>query len=254
MSRAGRTLQARWAALSRHVRVLGPEGRRPTVLMFHGCGGLGAHFDHYAGAATAQGVRVVVVDSFAPRGWSDRFAKTLVCTGAIFRGAERAGDVLAAAHGAIAELEADPAGLILAGWSHGAWSIMDLMTMPLERSGEAGLADPSPAPLGGVRGLFLAYPYGGLTALSRSRDWVRRPRTLAVLGEKDRVTHPRDAQRIYDRISAAGGALEVWRAPGRHAFDEPATELSWLRFKAELLAEAVERFGRFVGETLSARP
>ena len=252
MSRAGRTLAARWAALRPHVRVLGPEGRRPTVLMFHGCGGLGAHLDHYAEAATVQGVRVVVVDSFAPRGWSDRFAKTLVCTGTIFRGAERAGDVLASAHGAIAELEADPGGLMLAGWSHGAWSIMDLMTMPLERPGEAGLTDPSPAPLEGVRSLFLAYPFGGLTALSRDRDWVRRPRTLAVLGEKDRVTHPRDAQRIYDRIAAGGCALEVWRAPGRHAFDESATEMSWLRYRPDLLAEAVERFGRFVGETLAS--
>ena len=69
--------------------------------MFHGCGGLGPHLDEYASAATVQGARVVVVDSFAPRGWTDRYAKTLVCTGAIFRGAERAGDVLAAAHGAL---------------------------------------------------------------------------------------------------------------------------------------------------------
>ena len=221
------------------------------VLMFHGCGGLGVHLDHYASAATAQGIRVAIVDSFAPRGWSDRFAKTLVCTGAIFRGAERAGDVLAAAHGVTAELGADPSALVLAGWSHGAWSIMDLMTMPLEQPGEAGLTDPSPSPLQGVRGLFLAYPYGGLTALSRERDWVRRPRTLAVLGEKDRVTHPRDAQRIYNRMAAGGCELEVWRAPARHAFDEAGTELSWLRLDHQLAAESIERFGRFLGETLA---
>ena len=220
------------------------------VLMFHGCGGLGVHLDHYASAATAQGIRVAIVDSFAPRGWSDRFAKTLVCTGAIFRGAERAGDVLAAAHGATAELEADPGALVLAGWSHGAWSIMDLMTMPLEQPGEAGLMDPSPSPLQGIRGLFLAYPYGGLTALSRERDWVRRPRTLAILGEKDRVTHPRDARRIYDRLAKAGCELEVWRAPARHAFDEAGTELSWLRLDRQLAAESIARFGRFLGETL----
>ena len=221
------------------------------VLMFHGCGGLGVHLDHYASAATAQGVRVAIVDSFAPRGWSDRFAKTLVCTGTIFRGAERAGDVLAATHGAVAELDADPDALMLAGWSHGGWSIMDLMTMPLQQPGEAGLIDPSPATLQGVRGLFLAYPYGGLTALSRERDWVRRPRTLAVLAEKDRVTHPRDAQRIYDRMAAAGCELEVWRALGRHAFDEAGTEMSWLRLDRALAAESVERFGRFLEETLA---
>ena len=234
------------------MRVVGPEGRRPTVLMFHGCGGLGVHLDLYAAAATGQGVRVAIVDSFAPRGWSNRFAKTFVCTGAVFRGAERAGDVLASAHGAVAELGADPHALVLAGWSHGAWSIMDLMTMPLERAGEAGLVDPSPAPLRGVKGLFLAYPYGGVAALSRRRDWVRRPRALAVLGEKDRVTHPRDAQRIYDRMTAGGCELEVWRMPGRHAFDEAGTELSWLRHDRDLTAEAVRRFGAFLGETLGA--
>jgi len=220
------------------------------VLMFHGCGGLGVHLDIYAAAATARGFRVAIVDSYAPRGWSKRFGKTFVCTGAVFRGAERAGDVLASVHGAITELDADPSALVLAGWSHGGWAIMDLMTMPLEASGEAGLVDPSHGPLEGVKGLFLAYPYGGLTALSRDRDWVRRPRTLAILGEKDRVTHPRDAQLIYDRVAASGCELEIWRAPARHAFDEAATELSWMRLDRALADEAVERFGRFVGETL----
>lgn len=250
MRPVGRTIETRWAALKPGVRVVGPGGRRPMVLMFHGCGGLGVHLDVYAAAATAQGVRVAIVDSYAPRGWSNRFGKTFVCTGMAFRGAERAGDVLASAHGAVTELGADPQALVLAGWSHGGWAIMDLMTMPLAEPGEAGLDDPSPSPLKGVKGLFLAYPYGGLTALSRDRDWVRRPRTLAVLGELDRVTHPRDSQRIYDRMTAAGCELEVWRAPARHAFDEAETEMSWLRLDQALAAEAVDRFGRFIEETL----
>ena len=245
-------MEARWRALKPFARTIGPEGRRPTVLMFHGCGGLGPHLDDYAAAATARGIRTVVVDSFGPRGWSDRFGKTFVCTGVTFRGAERAGDVVAAAHGAIAELDADPEALVLAGWSHGGWAIMDLMTMPLERPGEAGLEDPSPAVLAGVKGLFLAYPYGGLTALSRTRDWVRRPRALAVLGERDRVTHPRDAQLIYDRVKAGGCELEVMRVDGAHAFDEAGSELSWLRHRRELAAQTIERFGAFLGETLAA--
>jgi dienelactone hydrolase len=253
LSKAGGTLKARWRALKPFVRVIGPEGgRRPTVLMFHGCGGLGSQLDDYAAAATARGVRTVVVDSFSPRGWSDRFGKNFVCTGMVFRGAERAGDVLASTHGAVAELGADPGALVLAGWSHGGWAIMDLMTMPLQAPGEAGLADPSPQVLAGVKGLFLAYPYGGLTALSRSRDWVRRPRALAVLGEKDRVTHPRDAERIYDRIRAGGCELEVLRVAGAHAFDEQGSDLSWFRYRRELAAQSIEKFSVFLGETLAA--
>ena len=79
---------------------------------------------------------------------------------------------------------------------------------------------------------------------------MRRPRALAILGEKDRVTRPRDAQRIYERLAAGGCALEVWRVPGAHAFDEAGTELSWLRHDRELTAEAVRRFGGFLAEVL----
>ena len=134
----------------------------PTVLLFHGCGGIRPQMAHYAEAAVRLGVRAVVVDSYAPRGWSRAFAMTAVCTGAMFWGRERAGDVLAAAWGAVQDLGADPNRLVLAGFSHGAWSIMDLMTMPLQRTGEAGLLDPSPQSLEGVRGLFLGYAYGGV--------------------------------------------------------------------------------------------
>jgi len=163
------TLASRWAKLRPHVQVYGPAGRRPTALLFHGCGGLGTHLAVYARAAEAVGVRTVVVDSFAPRGWPRAFGKAFVCTGTVFRGAERAGDVLASAWGAVAELDADPHGLFLAGWSHGGWSIMDLMTMPLARPGEAGLADPDGALLGGLAGLWLTYPYCGPGALSQLR-------------------------------------------------------------------------------------
>jgi dienelactone hydrolase len=241
----------RWAALKPHVTVHGPPGRRPTVLLFHGCGGLGGHLPEYAAAATRLGVRSIVVDSFAPRGWSPAFGRAFVCTGMWFRGAERAGDVLAATWGAITELDADPDGLVLAGWSHGAWSIMDLMTMPLKAPGEAGLEDPSSEPLLGLKGLFLAYPYGGVAALSRSRPWVRRPPALAILAERDFVTRPPDSERLYDRLASEGCELQIWRVPAAHAFDEPDTELSWLRYDSALAAGAVERFAAFLSKSLA---
>ena len=246
------TIGRRWDMLAPHVRAFGPpdEEPRPAVILFHGCAGVRPHMDIYARDAAREGFRAFVIDSYEPRGWAQSYATAVVCSGAMFWGRERAGDVLAAVWGLAQDPGVDASRINLAGWSHGAWSIMDLMTMPLERSGEAGLADPSARPLQPLKGLFLAYPYGGLTALSRDRDWVRRPRTLAVLGEKDRVTHPRDAQRIYDRILAGGCQLEVWRAPGRHAFDEAKTELSWLRHDRGLAAASVARFGRFLAEAL----
>jgi hypothetical protein len=50
---------------------------------------------------------------------------------------------------------------------------------------------------------------------------------------------------------AGGCDLEVWRMPGRHAFDEAETELSWLRLDRELAAESVRRFSQFLGEVLA---
>ena len=245
------TLAQRWERLKPFVQVSGPQGRRPTVLLFHGCGGRGDFLDSYAAAAAEAGWRAVVVDSFAPRGWSRAFATAFVCTGVLLWGRERAGDVLAAVHGAVRDLEADPARLVLAGWSHGGWSVMDLMTMPLDTAGEAGLADPSPILLKGLKGLFLAYPYGGLATLT-GRGWVRAPQVLAILAERDRVTHPRDAERLYAAVRRSGAPLEIWSVAGAaHAFDEPDSPMAPLRFQPGLAAEAMQRFKAFLDQVIT---
>ncbi len=128
---------------------------------------------------------------------------------------------------------------------------MDLMTMPLAQAGEAGLADPSPESLAGLKGVFLGYPYGGVGALSRSRPWVRVPRVLGVLAERDHVTRPADAERCYAAAREAGAEIEVWRCHGTHAFDETDTGLSPMRYDAALGAEALGRFGAFLEQSLA---
>ena len=243
------TMEARWARLRPHVRVHGPKhGKRPTVLMFHGCGGVRPQLHGYAEAAAALGWRSVVVDSYAPRGWSRAYALAFVCTGLVFRGEERTGDLLAAVWGAVEDLDADPDHIVLAGWSHGSWSIMDLMTMPLDSPGEAGLADPSSAPLEGVKGLVLAYPYGGVGALTRTRRWVRTPPALAMLAERDHVTSVRDAERLYEAVQASGADIDIWRVDATHAFDEPGDPIWPVSYHSPLAAEALDRFGRFLAD------
>lgn len=239
------SLDERWRALAPHVRVFGPkDGRpRPTVLLFHGCGGMRPHVDVYGRAAAAEGWRAFAVDSYAPRGWSRAYGVAFVCTGLAFWGRERAGDVLAAVAGVAARPEVDASRLVLGGWSHGGWSIMDLMTMA--RAEEAGVVGPMTA-LDGVRSLFLAYPYGGFGALSRRRAWRRRPRVLAAIAERDHVTNSREARRLYEAPRRAGAEVELWEVPGAtHSFDE-LTGVFPMRYDAGLAREAEARFRSFL--------
>lgn len=243
----------RWAALEPHVGAFGPadDRPRPSVLLYHGCGGLRAHLPLYAQGAAEAGVRAFVVDSYAPRGWSPNYARAVVCTGVRFWGRERAGDVLAAVAGVAARQDVDSGRLALAGWSHGAWGVMDLMTMRLDGGPEAGLADAQGAALAGVRALFLAYPYGGFGALSQRRPWRRAYPTLAVLCGRDHLTPLPVGRKLLERSRAAGVAADVWELPdATHSFDEPMS-FPPMRHRPELTATAVGRFRAFLASTLT---
>ncbi len=247
------SLAARWALLEPHVRTHGPDDddARPAVLMFHGCGGARDQVSAYAQAATAAGVRSFSIDSFAPRRWGRRYAQAFICTGARFRGEERAGDVLAAAWGLARRPDVDPSRLLMMGWSHGSWAIMDLMTMPLTAPGEAGLADPSPAPLAALRGLYLLYPWSGPSALSRKRPWVRTPPVLGVVATRDHLATVGMARAIYGSARTAGCEVELWEPPdSTHGFDEPGQSNPIMRHDPALATESVRRFAAFAARVL----
>lgn len=248
------TVAERWAALKPHVAVHGPVGPdRQVVLLFHGCGGVRSHLDRYAQAAVVAGWTAVIVDSYAHRGWTTLRQHSLVCTGVRFWGRERAGDALAAAAGVIAEGWADPQRLAMAGWSHGGWTIMDLMCMPLSTPGEAGLADPDGAVLDGLRGVFLVYPFGGVAALSRTKTWRRTPRVLGVRAKLDHVTNAADTRRIFAAATRAGADVEMLEVKGTHFFDEERTPPLSILTNSRLAAEPILRFRRFLTELADPR-
>ena len=243
------TIAARWAKLEPHIQVVGPDDDRPrpTVLLFHGCGGLRAHLPRYAEAAKATGWRAVIVDSYAPRGWSRAFTLTAVCTGLALRGYERAGDVLAAIHGISQRSDVDSSQLILAGWSHGGWSIMEMMSeTPAPR--RMGVADPGVVDLSGVKAVWLAYSYIGAWAFNRMKPWRLHPRVFALTAGRDHLTTVRNAERVNAMIRAGGAEVESWVVDGTHAFDEP-TNNGPMRHHPELAAEALRRFTAFLKET-----
>ena len=244
------TLERRWSKLWPHVLQYGPadEAPRPAVLLFHGCGGVRDHMHAYAAEAVRAGWRAFIVDSFQPRGWSRKFAASFTCIGLAFRGSARAGDVLAATWGVARLPSVDASRLALAGWSHGAWAVMDLMTLPLTARGEGRLADPDSRALDAVDRVFLAYPYLNVIARSRSHAWVRTPRVFGVIPRSDHLASVRTHMRAYAAAAAAGCEIELWPVDGTHAFDEPALKVPahLMRHDAALARAAVERFGRFL--------
>jgi dienelactone hydrolase len=236
------TLSQRWSTLAPAVTVVGPDDDRPrpAVILFHGCGGVRDHLSKYAEAARAAGWRAFIVDSYAPRGWSRAFGLALVCTGVLLHGWRRAGDVLAALQGVSQRPDVDASKVVLAGWSHGGWGIMEAMSSD-RADGALGVADPGAASLAGVVGTWLAYPYVGIAAFNRMRPWRHCPRTVAVISRTDHLTTVRNAERVHAMVRNCGAEIETWIADGSHAFDEP-TASAPMRYEPALAAEAERRF------------
>ena len=246
------TLAERWARLRPSLVIRRPDGPGPfpVVLIFPGCGGIRSHLHRYADAAVGAGWMAVTVESFVARGWSDAFVRTFVCTGLLLRGGTRAGDVMAAATCVKALPDADPRRIVLAGWSHGAWAIMDLMTETLEKRGEAMIADPENADLSGVVGAFMPYPYVAFPARSRWFRWRRALDALVILPKQDHLAKRADYERVLNRAREAGSVIEEWVVDATHAFDEPGLTHPKIRFDPEATTEAIRRFVGF----LKARP
>ncbi len=246
------TLAARWAALQPHLQVYGaPDDMvRPAVLLFHGCGGIAPNLLIYAEAAVRAGARAYIVDSFGPRGWSRKFGASWVCKGLKLRGYERSGDVLAALWGIASLPEVDAKRILLAGWSHGAWAIMDLMTQACT-PGDAMLADPTPEPLDGVRGLFLAYPYINVMARSVTRPWHHCPKTLAVLSLKDHLASYEQSLKLVRRLRTQGVDTETITVDSTHAFDEEGIDRTgFMRYDEQASQATLQALQDFMRRTL----
>lgn len=245
------TLVDRWRRLAPAAELLSPSGKGPfpVVLLFHGCGGVRIHIRQYAQAAVRAGWAALIIDSFEPRGWSRKLAQFLVCTGLLLRGRRRAGDVLAALCGARALRLIDPQRMAVAGWSHGAWAIMDLWAQPLEKRGEVRIADADQGCLDGVRGAFLAYPYVGVASASRSgRPWPRGEglRMLSVVPRRDHMASVRRHMRALTCAVSAGAEVAIWSIDATHAFDEPGLKGAILNYDEALSLQALDRFTEFL--------
>jgi len=250
-----KSLTALQAELEPHMIVTlpkdaGDNGPVPAVLQFHGCAGARLPFQEmYGRIANAAGYASVIVDSNRPRGFNREQALEMVCTGKAMLGLERAGDVLAAFDLIAARDDIDGSQIVLAGWSHGAWTVMDYFTTDISKTRLAALDTPYAKPAPRIAGAILFYPHCGLGALSRVRRWQQTPPTLVLIAGADTIVNHEECLSLFNDLETEQG-LPVQRTvypQTEHAFDDPFIEPDWQHWhNAEHMRDAMGRYESFL--------
>lgn len=250
------TLAERQALIAPAMQFRPPEGAAPpypAVIFFHGCSGMRQPFmDQWSKVANDAGFMAVAVDSHSPRGIDRPRALATVCGGKELIGQERAGDVLAAYEIVRQRSDVDPSKIALAGWSHGAWSVMDFIAMDPPNRRPAGLKGGANAPHR-VAGAILIYPYCGLGTWSRLIGWRRPVPTLAIIAGADTIVDPETCPRVIAALNKKGAGIDFEVYPtADHAFDDPFLEPAYqYLYDVDAHADEAQRFKAFL-ETLAA--
>ena len=220
-----RTLAEQVELLSSHVEIRVPEDARgavPAIILFHGCGGLRGLQTQYADAVLEAGYGAVLVDSNAARGLGRFASMSQVCLALRLWGQERAADV----HAAIALADEHPGidanRLVLSGWSHGGWTVLDALGASGRGEPLAAMPDHAPRLADHVKAALLIYPYCGFPMGSSGDDIDPAIPVHAILAENDLIAPHRDCVTLLDRAGQAGVPVEFELWPDTtHAFDDP---------------------------------
>jgi dienelactone hydrolase len=115
--------------------------------------------------------------------------------------------------------DVDPERLVLFGWSHGAWSVMDLFAMDPPRGRPTNLEALPEEPLRGVVGSVLFFPWCSFGARAPG-DWSSKAPVLLLLAERDSVVSTTDCLETADALRARGVPVESEVLAGvDHGFD-----------------------------------
>jgi dienelactone hydrolase len=226
-------------------------GPVPAMVFFHGCGGKRPMHTAYSQAIADAGFAAVLVDSFEPRGIGRFGAMTQVCSATRLMGQERAADVFAALEIARATEGIDPERLVLAGWSHGGWTLLDAMSFIGEGERPPALIDGNTS-FDGVLGIVPIYPYCGFPARASGRIGPNLPPVEMILAERDMVAPHGDCARLARRAIEDGAEVSytVWEGV-THAFDDtdaPAIDPR-MTYNAEAAARLRARLIEILRET-----
>ena len=186
------------ATLTAELHLPSGTGPFPTLILLHGCGGLGPNVTAWARWLTWEGYGALVLDSFGGRG-----LRRVCGDGSVLTGGARSRDVYEAARYLATQPVVDATRLGAIGWSHGGWTVL--------RS--ALIEDLYPDVR--LRGLVVFYPYCG-----DGPSYRARPPLLILHGEADDWTPVELCRYVADNAKAAGGDVTLVSYPGaHHGFD-----------------------------------
>ena len=237
---ADQTSLQTWAqGLAPHSQLYLPDGPgpHPIVVYMHGCKRLQSHADLWGRALSANGFAVLAIDSFSPRTLGPNVQKFGVCTGLTLWGRERSADVMTALYMIQQGLGVDTSSIDtqrigVIGFSHGAWTTMDLMTQWTNGTLPSRLSPnrlPANSPSANdVDALVLVYPWCGIASLTSSvKSWSRIPPTQFLRPYKDSVVGDNGCNANIASLTTAsnrmgqGPVSDIRVDATGHAFDEP---------------------------------
>lgn len=173
-------------------------GPFPTLILLHGCAGLGPNLVGWAEWLQWHGYAAFLLDSFGGRGLPRVCGDSSVLTGGA-----RARDVYAAAQYLATLPAVDATRLGAIGWSHGGWTVL--------RSASLDHFYPDVR----LRAFVAFYPYCGDTGAYRARAPL-----LVLHGEADDWTPIALCRYLVDNARAEGHDVTLVAYPGaHHAFD-----------------------------------
>ena len=210
--------------LKPHFEIVKPSSGKkfPTVIMFHACGGPYPYLDSWQKFFSDSGIASIQVDSTGPRGMNRRTAIRTVCSGFDLQGQERAGDV----YSVLANLDQfswiDNDNLFIAGWSHGAYTLMDFMTMNDDLV-PSNILDFNQNTIPRIKGKITFYPHCGILNLSQKYKWRTRTPSLVFLADQDGfglATQPSDCIELFQSMNKNEKYIDYYLMENStHVFD-----------------------------------
>ena len=242
------------------------EGPHPILIYMAGCVFFAQHADFWGRTLADQGYAMLMIDSFGPRNIDEATQRSSVCRGLRFQGRERSGDLWAALNMIQKDIGLDTADIdksriAAIGFSHGAWSIMDMMTQWTTGKLPGSLTStqvPPPVPtVQDLKALVLFYPWCRAFSLTQTVGaWSTIPPTHFVRPYNDTVVGTDGCNKNIADLSAAALAsgqgpvsdLKIDSSGAGHGFD--LAESSTGSFNPLAAQQAVDSVISFLDQSL----